>query len=387
HGLGGTYRSIYLDNLLFEAMVNNDLLLSSFSTNGYANAGETHTCQIGVKNNGLLTQNSYTLKLMSVDNSIELASLLITTPLAPETTALHTISWIPSITGELQIYGNVSLTGDSNSGNNSSANKQLTIYPQTFYLPVAGDIQSTTTANTLPINFYWKNSISETIYLADELIVASGNIEGLIYSSNFVQELSSKPVKIWVKNTTETNLSTAWLPFENYTLVFDGMVDFSLGTNSVIIPFSAPFAYSGANLAVRVNRPMDTEYFSSSNHFYYTDFVATPNRSRYLYSDSTVYDPSAPSASGTLSSYIPVTAFVASNAALISPLVTVNNNGASLQLSWDAVPGAQSYKVYATENLNSWLEEPLAVVFTNSYSTTAASKRFFRVVASTVATP
>ena len=57
-------------------------------------------------------------------------------------------------------------------------------------------------------------------------------------------------MKIWLKNTDAANVSTGWLPFNGYQLVFDGVVDFPSGSNLVFIPFSAPFAYNGQNLAL-----------------------------------------------------------------------------------------------------------------------------------------
>jgi hypothetical protein len=60
---------------------------------------------------------------------------------------------------------------------------------------------------------------------------------------------------------------------------------------------------------------MDVTYYPSSNVFYYTNTSTEhPNRSLYLYSDSVVYDPLAPSAVGTLVSNVPNTFFVVQNA-------------------------------------------------------------------------
>lgn len=385
HGLGGTYRSIYLDNLLFEALRTNDLMSTSLNGMAYCTLGQELSFQVGIKNYGSAAQSSYQILLLDANTQALLSSLDCNSLLAPEQTATHSISWIPGEAGQRSVYASVYFASDSYASNNSTRLLELNIYPQNNYIPLAGDPQSSSTANSLPLNFYWKNSLSETIYLADELIIANGNIEGLIYKTNFVEELSQKPVKIWLKNTSATELTTSWLDFDGYSLVFEGLLDFAPDTNYLLIPFSMPFAYTGGNLAIRANRPMDTAYFSTNNHFFNSLDSMCPNRSRYLQSDSVLYDPAAPSAAGTLSSLIPLTAFVCTNASLNSPQLLINRSGDSVQLCWNAVRGAVSYKIFASDDPFNWPDSSEATVSGTSFNGSPSGKRFYKVVASTVA--
>ncbi len=126
--------------------------------------------------------------------------------------------------------------------------------------------------------------------------------------------MQGKPVKIWMAQTTATDLSGGWLPAQDYTLVFDGLVDFPSGINHIVIPLTTPYQFTGGTLATRVNRPMDTNYYSSYDKFFYTTTANHTNRSRYLLSDTVTYDPMAPSAAGTLVGYVPNTIFVVDNA-------------------------------------------------------------------------
>ncbi len=213
--------------------------------------------------------------------------------------------------------------------------------------------------------------------------MGSGNISALVYKVNFVQQLLGKPIKIWLKNTSETELGLGWSSFPEYTLVFDGIVDFPQGTNLIYIPLLSPFAYSGDNLAVRVNRPMDTEYFNSLNHFFYTDSPDHPNRSRYIQSDTVVYDPALPSAAGTISSNIPFTVFVAQNATLATPEVRIQQVGSDLVLSWNAVAGACNYRIFGSSSPLLLRDTPLAVTNELSYTLPNSTKMFFKVVATT----
>jgi M6 family metalloprotease-like protein len=382
HGLGGTYRSIYLDNLLFDTLQANDLMVNSLQGIGLGTVGVELNYQVSVTNNGTNTQNSYTLRLMAADSRLELASLFVSAPLAAEQTAVHTITWIPTSNQDYSIYAEVVLPGDGYSGNNSSAPAPVTVYSADTYLPIVGAQETGATANTLPLNFYWKNSVSETIYLAEELQMATGEIGSIVLFSNFVESLAAEPVKIWMKNTSLADVSAGWLPFEGYSLVFDGTVDFPMGENNIVINLATAFPYSGGNLAIRFNRPLDSVYFSTYNHFRYFSSSLYPNRSREIHSDTVEYNPALLTETGNLSSNIPLIAFATSNAALAIPQVQCFVSGSNLQLSWNAISGANSYQVYATDNPLVWPDAPLATVSSTSFSTTSSGQKFFKIVAS-----
>jgi hypothetical protein len=384
HGLGSTYRSIYLDNLLFDTLLANDLMVNSLEGFGIGVVGDTLNYQVSITNNGSQTQASYLVHLMANGNPVPLTSVQVSNPLLTDQTALHTLTWMPTISQDSAVYAKVVLASDANSANDSSDPIAATVYPADIYLPVTEDITLSPTANTLPCNFYWKNSVSETIYLAEELKMASGNIEGIVLFNNFVESLASKPIMIWMQNTSAVNLSSSWLPYEGYTLVFDGTIDFPLGKNAITIPLATAFAYSGENLALRCNRPMDTAYFSTNNHFYYSESTLHPSRSRELHSDTVTYDPTLLTDTGNLSNNIPITAFVISDAALATPIVQCNQNGTNLQLTWNAVLGAHSYQIYSTDNPLSWPDTPVALVSGTSYTCTTYERRFFKIVASSL---
>jgi len=387
HGQAASSQSIYIDNVMLELLTPNDLACTLLSGLTYGKVGTPITYTITVYNNGTATQNAYNIHLKRYGDD-RLASLPVSTPLAPGASAQHTITWTPLVAnvGTYQLQGEVELATDANSANNLSPTRLAGIYPATAYLPLVGDPQATTTANTLPTNVYWKNGVTETIYTAQEMQMSAGNIQGLVYYNSFTQDVSGIHLKIWAKNTTSTDLSSAWLPFTDYALVFDGTVDFPNGSNSIYIPFSAPVAYTGGNFAIRVNRVMDTVYYPSSNVFYYTVPQYVNNRSRYMQSDTTTYDPLDPGVggTGTLLNNIPITTFIATDAvpvSLATPSVTITHSGTNVTLNWAAVPNAYGYRVYASDDPLTWPSTPLSVVYTNSYTGAAAAYKFFKVTA------
>jgi len=384
HGMGGTYRSIYLDDLLVEPQAQTDLAALAVNGPGYGLQGETLSHSITVKNYGFYPQAGFEVSLWMDDARLLLASQVISDVLAPGAEADYTLNWQSPLTGNLVIRASVSAGGDGYTANDDAYSASV-IYPPATFIPSVGDADTATSTNYLPFCFFYKNSVSETIYLNGEMQMGAGLINSVIYVNSFVQSLANIPIKIWMANTEATDLSTGWIDPSRYQLVFDGLADFPAGVHSIIIPLDTPFLYTGASLALRCNRPMDSIYYSFSNHFYYNADAQFPNRSRYIYSDSIVYDPLAPSGAGTLSSFIPLTAFVVDQAeplTLPAPQISMIPEAGGFRLAWNVLPGYYGYRVFASSDPIQWPTEPLASIYEPCYSIDAsASAMFYKVQA------
>lgn len=381
-----TYSYIYLDTVVFQQILANDMAATAISGSGLITQGDVVTYDVTVRNDGTAVQNVYDVHLKRYGDD-RLASVHVTTPLDPGATAVHTITWTANIAGSLSLVGEVELTGDGNATNNETAVKNVMVMPTGTTIHAIGDPASTTTVNSYPINMFYKNGVTEALYFPEELQMLSGTIIGLSYKNNFTQELLNKPIKIWMATTTASDLGTAWLPAAGFTLVFDGTVNFPLGINEIMIPLNTPYNYTGGNLVVRVNRPMDTAYFNTSNHFYYTATPAHTGRTRYVEDDNTAYDPMAPWEAGSTVANVPNTKFAVTGAVPMTldvPAVTISYTGANVTVSWTAVPNANSYLVYMSDDPYSFTGTPVTVG-TTSYTTAAAGMKFFKVVASTQA--
>jgi hypothetical protein len=134
---------------------------------------------------------------------------------------------------------------------------------------------------------------------------------------------------------------------------------------------------------------MDTEYYSSSDKFYYTSDSSYPNRSRYYYNDSTEIDPTDPSvvSTGTQSSYIPNTGFIVDPYTAMPPLsapaVQIELSGSNPRLSWEAVLNAYNYVIYGSNDPHNWAEAVEISTTTNLYYTvtSAPAMKFYKVAA------
>ncbi len=295
-------QTIYLDTVEFEMMGANDLAATSISGNVTPSVGAAAQYAVSVFNNGTAAQSNYNVKLYD-GNDVELATAA-GTAIAAGNTLDVVLSWTPTTEGPMNIYGKVILTGDINPGNDASSPMFVTVQPAGVFSLTIGDGNQTA---RVPADFYWKSSLFETIYTAEEMNGFVGMITGVKFYNQFSSNLTSMPIKVWLGSTLQTDLSAGWIPSTQLTQVFDGTVDFPSGENVISITFPEYYMHlDGGNLVMMVQRPLDSSYYSSSDLFK-TQTVGS-SRSLEMHNDNTDYDPANPTG-GTLNGVFPKTTF------------------------------------------------------------------------------
>jgi hypothetical protein len=307
HGQGSSSQYIYVDDATIEEIPEHDLAATGLTGALNASVNNPTSYSISVCNRGYVTEGSYTVKLYdNLDNELASATGL---SVVPDATVEVPVTWTPTTEGAIVIHARVVLAGDGDAGNDQFGNLNITVFPEGVMEITVG----TGSENMLyPFDFYYKNSLYETLYFPAE-IGTFGNIFGIRLYNNFTTNLPNKPVKIWMGSTILSNLSAGYIPSTQLTLVFDGMVSFPSGVNTITIPLQTTFPYVSGNLVVMFNRPLDTAYFSQYDYF--KGQTVGANRARRAYDDTTVFDPANPPA-GTLVGQFPKTTFQIS---LLSP--------------------------------------------------------------------
>lgn len=284
--------AIYIDHVFGPNFIANDLAATQLTGNSIPSVNSATTYTLRVSNLGSAAQTNYTVKLYN-GNNVELASAP-GVAIQPGTTVDIPFTWTPTVEGPVALYAKVILTGDANPANDQSPTLNITVQPAGLNVVTIGE--GGTNAR-MPLDFYYKNSLNQTMYYSTE-IGMFGTITALALYNQFVTAtLTNMPTKIWMTTTTQENLAAGWIPSTQMTLVFDGTMNYPAGENTITFPLTVPFAYTGGNLVVMFQRPMDTVYYSSSD-FFKCQTVGT-NRAWNVYSDSTIYDPAAPTG-GTL---------------------------------------------------------------------------------------
>jgi hypothetical protein len=295
------------------------------------------TYLVTVNNSGDFYQSQYTVKLYKSNNQ-ELASVP-GTPLNPGQTAQIPIAWAPLILENTGIYSKVILEGDQFNFNDQTAVLNIAVQPGgTIVDPPPPD-----TYTRVPVDMYYQNSLFETIFPADYwglyMVPSPCYITAVTFYNNFsTMYLNNMPTKMWLGNTEQANLSAGWISSTQLTPVFDGNIDYPPGQNSITIVLPTPFLYTGGNLAMLVNRPMDTQFYSSSDVF--ACYYGTADCSRRVYNDITIFNPANPPVGDvSLSNVYPVTTFLFSMNGFgsLSGVVRTSQNqpvtGAAIQIA------------------------------------------------------
>ena len=224
-----------------------------------------------------------------------------------------------------------------------------------------------------PFSSYTAYGRSLALYTADQ-IGQLGVIDGfgweVVYASG-----DDIPYKIYIKTTTASALtSMTWAEFTSTaTLIKEGNKSFNHWPQNYwyTLRLDTPFTYTGGNLLIGVETnfgPIPHIVNSHCPYFRYTQGSA--NVHQYWQG---VYGP--PTNDGSLNANLPNLAI------MFKPLaVQATVSGSNLMLQWNAVPGATSYKVYASDDPYNFGTDPIATVNTNSYTMPATDpRRFFKV--------
>ncbi|PKN78209.1 MAG: hypothetical protein CVU48_09020 [Candidatus Cloacimonetes bacterium HGW-Cloacimonetes-1] len=168
-----------------------------------------------------------------------------------------------------------------------------------------GDLRS-----RIPIDFYWKSSLYECIYTAEELAGMNNSlITGLAFHSDFINyAIPNFQIRVFLGETTLTSLENGWIPASQLSLVADNVMTFPLGENLNIANFDTPFRlHSGRNLVLMVSQPWSTIYQAFNEKF--RTQAGTPYGSIQKYTDMVELDPYNPPVTYSYPAITPMVTF------------------------------------------------------------------------------
>ncbi len=307
-----------------------DLQAVAISGNNSPTVNTVTDITLTVFNAGDVDATNFDVKLFD-ENDVELATLPVT-GLASLASDDYMLSFTPTVAGAMNVYGAVVSTEDTDASNNETGMLALNVQGAGTAVVTIGDASET--QYRTPYNLYYKSSLAQMIYPAADITAG-----GLLTAISFSASISSTdipaglPINIWIGETADATL-TAFEASTNLTQVYQGTVDFAAGDADYMFTLDTPYAWGGNNLLVSVERPMDADYYSSSDVWYST--ACPEGEVAYYQSDSTAPDPTMPPAA-TLATVKPDVQlyFMTSGLGSISGVVTDGTNpvaGVSLAL-------------------------------------------------------
>lgn len=254
---------LYVKNVIVEELADNDLMAVSVTGNTLPMINREQIYTVDIENKGSITQKKYVVQLVDLEDNV-LSEKEVSEPILPNERKSIYLKWMPRTIGTVVFKGKVILETDQILYNNETESITVDCQPQ-------GDEEWTIIGNGVelnmptPVNFIFKTSASQTIYLESELGF-SGMIKQVSYTYNNTGTSGfTKPMKLYMASTELSDLSNGWIPEDKMTLVFDGNVTTELGEGELAIELTTPFMYEGGNLCIMGLREMDTEFFFDFN--------------------------------------------------------------------------------------------------------------------------
>jgi len=318
-----------------------DLAAVSILGNPTPQQGISSPYQISIFNNGTSAQSNYQVSLFFFQD-INVIATVNGTLINPGETVQITIPWTPQNYGESYIYAKVLLTGDQNSANDRTPNFNVVIQPGGVIWDWIGDGNELA---RVPVDMFYKNSLFECLYYPAELANLSGLLTGVKFINNFsTSYLLNMPTNVWLGTTALPDLNSGWIPSTQLTQVFSGNVDYPMGQNVISINFTTPFFYTAQqNLVLLMQRPMDTQYYSSNDRFLAQ--TSPINRARRAFNDNEILNPANPP-EGSASGLFPRTLFT------IQPLTQVTVSGVVVESEFGTGLGGAIIHLEGLNNYN-----------------------------------
>ncbi len=277
----------------------NDLAAQKLTGNLTPTVGIESIYTVMVTNPGFLAQSEYNVYMET-----ETGQILATVPgteIEPGQSIDFQLPWTPSqiYEGNLIVKGRVELIDDSNFGNNETNALEIIVLPEGLQVISIGTGDELPSYR-IPFDFYWKNSLAQTIYYEDELTIDEGSITGIVFYNQFSSNPGKKPIKVYLQHTDLDEMTGGFIPVTDSELVYEGSIDFPSGENSIFIPFITEFQYTGGNILLTTYREFEDQYFATDDKFFITTTPSKPNRTIQFNSDSQLINPENPPTSGSI---------------------------------------------------------------------------------------
>jgi hypothetical protein len=283
------------NNILFEfcEVPTHDLAATAITGNSQPSALVEYKYTVTVKNNGANAENNFLVKVLTANNE-EIETMQVTEPIAAGETKAYDI-WLRFETvGEICIKGRVELATDQNWANNATPLLCLNVRPYSIddVIDIPSDPWVGSTSADIPFDFWYTQSMVQSVYLNTEMGIPGGFIKKLSWFYNNTGS-TSKPIKAYLANITENTITGTWLPENIFTEVYSGTANLPVCLYQLTVELPEPYLYTGGSLVIMTERPFHSPYVDGLKA--YTTSVSPSGRTRHTHSDSPFTWPTATS--------------------------------------------------------------------------------------------
>lgn len=258
-----------------------DLELSAFTGELYAEQGVASKYEAKVLNKGASLVAAADYKVVVKDANGTVVAQAAGVDVAPAAMANIEVEITHQSVGEMKLTATIECAKDENTTNNTAVHDVNVVAKGSKFVQIGnGDDEFL----VCPASFMSHQSVSQTLYYAEEIGVESGVLKMISFpyyevTSNY----PDVPVKVWVAETDRTDLRASNLKSDEMTLVFDGNVPVKTTDKEWTIQFPEGYEYKGGTLAIMVFKDAPGTQFEGVTFQgdYCYDIANAPLRTRF----------------------------------------------------------------------------------------------------------
>ncbi|MDE5877021.1 MAG: carboxypeptidase regulatory-like domain-containing protein [Muribaculaceae bacterium] len=171
-----------------------------------------------------------------------------------------TLRWTAERPGSVKLQSRVISESDPVSDNNDSYPYIAQVLPTDNSVISINHGDKTMKAMSFPINFYAVESMTQSIFPANDIGITAGTINSLVFTSCLDSDFYGEPFTVYIGETDKPDFSeVSMVDPASLTKVFDGTIYMESGIRDLVIPFDKTYDYRGGNIVVMCQK-LGTEF-------------------------------------------------------------------------------------------------------------------------------
>ncbi len=240
---------VLVDDVTIGTAVPQDVSIDFLRGNAVVRPGEENIAKVSVSNRGSETVASYDVELIDRTGDKVLSKISGVDLGAGETKDID-LSWSVSEVGRHDLSALIHMLDDSNPDNDESNILAVDVVADDNKV-VNFDHGKTLRSSAYPIAFGNVETVTQSIYTANEIGVNRAQISSIVFTSTMDAPFKGESFEVMVGETEKEEFADGiFVDAKNFVKVFDGIVFFDQGLSDVVIPFSEAYEYKGGNLVV-----------------------------------------------------------------------------------------------------------------------------------------
>lgn len=255
-----------LKSIYVEPAYNADMVAVGIKNLAEVVYNKDNNCIVEVRNKGLVAATEYTVKIVRVDdegNYVVLGETTDVPVLAPGKSKEVDFTFKPDLEQDMEIFALVEIKNDGNEENNISEAYPIIVLPEDM-APYNRYIMDESVADhdtRVPLSFVTAETMTQTIYLADEInVTMNSRIQRIAYEyegNEITSTLGPVNVKIYMSNTDKEYFASDkdMIPLNSMKVVWEGEVSINPGSNIMTFFLNEEFVYAhGKNLCIALTK-------------------------------------------------------------------------------------------------------------------------------------